>query len=238
LLVDAMTFVLPSIHDVMPDTLDRVAAIIGRLPEDCRLALTLLVVPGLAWQPGQLDRLQAWQASGIRLAGHGWTHQCRSIQTPYHRLHSLLLSRRAAEHLSETSGYLQELLHNCHAWFESHGFASPDYYVPPAWAMGKLSNQHLGAAPFRYYENTLGIYDSNTGREIHLPLCGFEADTVLRKHFLVIWNTLNDSLSSARRPMRLGIHPGDFELLLGRELDEFLRLPHQYLGYKRLAELA
>jgi predicted deacetylase len=229
-----MINILPSIHDVMPSTLDKVSAIVDLLPPACRHTLTLLVVPGKDWQSKQLTLLRRWHQSGIQLAGHGWQHECRQIRGIHHLLHASLLSRRAAEHLSESPDYLFELLHRCHAWFGSNGLPDPDFYVPPAWAQGALTTQHFKSIPFRYFENTTGIYDSVRDRFVWLPLAGYEADNWLRQHFLSVWNPLNYRLASPGHPLRLGIHPTDFELRLGSKLKQLLTVQHQYCSYRDL----
>ena len=211
-----------SIHDVMPSTLSRVATMIERLPPRCREHLILLVVPGLDWQPGQIEQLRQWQGAGIRLAGHGWTHEVRHVRGWYHRLHSLLISRTAAEHLALDSGEIIELMARNHAWFAEHHLASPDYYVPPAWALGPVSRAELARLPWRYLETTSRLVDLRSGESRWLPLVGFEAATSLRKMLLTVINRLNEWLCTRRRPLRISIHPYDHEYLLSGALDEML----------------
>lgn len=213
---------LLSIHDVMPATLDRTAAILERLPFRCRRGTVLLVVPGLPWRDEQVARLRRWQAEGLRLAGHGWLHEANAIRGLYHRLHSRLLSRRAAEHLALDAAGISELLARCHAWFARQDLEPPDYYVPPAWAMGRADAGVLRESPFRWFETTAGLYDSQADRFLRLPLAGFEADTEARRLFLQAWNGLNRRLASPRRPLRLAIHPDDWSLRLAPQLGDFL----------------
>lgn len=211
-----------SIHDVMPHTLDRVSELLQRMSHLSSRHITLLVVPGLDWTAAELDVLVGFEHAGYRLAGHGWHHRTTSVRTMYHRIHAGLLSRQAAEHLSLESAHILELIRNCHAWFANKGLALPDLYVPPAWAMGKVSRQQLGQTPFRYFETTAGLYDSHTRRRALLPLAGFEADTRLRATSLRCWNAANCRLGSARRPLRLSIHPDDHRLLLQDSLEQYL----------------
>lgn len=207
----------------MPSTIDRVAAIIDRLPAVCVEHLVLLVVPGLDWQPEHIERLKAWQRSGIRLAGHGWTHEVREIRGWYHRLHSLVLSRRAAEHLSLTAEEIEALMQRNHRWFEDNGLISPDYYVPPAWALGEISMDRLQAMPWRYLETTSQLVDLKSQRRRWLPLVGFEADTATRQLLLSVINRLNEWLSSRSRPLRISIHPFDYDYRMADQLDALTR---------------
>ena len=225
---------LLSVHDVMPATLDRTAAILERLPAACRRGTLLLVVPGLPWRDEQVARLRRWQAEGLRLAGHGWHHEAGAIRGLYHRLHSLLLSRRAAEHLALGPGEIAELLARCHAWFAGQDLEPPDYYVPPAWAMGRADPGILRDSPFRWFETTAGLYDSEAGRFLRLPLAGFEADTRARRLFLQAWNGLNRRLASPRRPLRLAIHPDDWSLHLASQLEAFLAAVDKAADYRDL----
>ncbi len=207
----------------MPSTLDRVRDIVERLPEPCVENLILLVVPGLDWQPGQLEQLKRWQQQGIRLAGHGWTHEVRHIKGWYHRLHSLILSRTAAEHLSLSADEIESLMLRNHAWFEEHGLESPDYYVPPAWALGPIPADRLRKMPWKYLETTSQLESLESGNRRWLPLVGFEADTQLRRFLLSIVNWLNERIASANRPLRISIHPFDYEYLMAGRLDATVR---------------
>lgn len=211
-----------SIHDVMPSTLDRVRGILERLPAPCRENLIMLVVPGLDWQAEQIDQLRAWQRQGIVLAGHGWTHEAAHIRGIYHRLHSLLISRRAAEHLSLSAGEIEALMKRNHAWFAEVGLDSPDLYVPPAWALGAIDDDGLRATPWAYLETTSGLTDCRQGRRRWLPLVGFEADTPLRQLLLSIINRANELVASRTRPLRISIHPFDEDYRLAAQMRKLL----------------
>ncbi len=213
---------LISIHDVMPVTLPRVKALLARLADHGIDRVTLLVVPGLDWRPAQLSKLRDWQEQGHELAGHGWRHEARMIRGWRHRLHSKLLSRRAAEHLALDETGITALIRRCHGWFAAQGLTPPRLYVPPAWAMGTIRRDRLPTLPFRYYETLGGIYDIREGISYRLPLLGFEADTPARACGLRLWNRLNRGWSRWHGPLRCAIHPRDPELLLSRDLDEYL----------------
>ena len=100
---------LVSIHDVMPSTMDDVVDLLELCDQQGIVNVTLLVVPGLAWSPAQLTQLAAWYAEGRELAGHGWVHKCSRIKTLRHQLHSRVLSRDVAEHLSLSREEAMEL---------------------------------------------------------------------------------------------------------------------------------
>lgn len=221
----AMTAVpaIISVHDVMPQTMDNVETLLSRwLPAVAPDRVVLLVVPGLDWQPRELDRLRTWQRQGYELAGHGWRHSVQRVDTAYHRLHSALVSRNVAEHLPLSEHELDTLLRNNHQWFEHHDFTAPELYVPPAWALGKLSAETLQRLPFRYYESTTGLLDSQHNRFRRLPLAGFEADRYWRVPGLRTWNGINRLFASLQRPLRLSIHPFDHELCLARSLKRWV----------------
>ena len=211
-----------SMHDVMPHTLTKVHEFIDLFSPLDASSITLLVVPGLHWSGQQLDQLHSWQAQGFILAGHGWLHETREINTVYHRLHSAIISRKAAEHLSLKTEEICQLLENCYQWFIQHDFARPDLYVPPAWAMGVITPEQLQKAPFRYFENTSGLYDSKTNTHKNLPLIGFEADTIFRQTSLKIWNRMNMAVSSDKRPLRISLHPYDLDLRLANSIQHYL----------------
>lgn len=223
---------LVSIHDVMPATLDRSEAIFERLATADLLPVTLLVVPGSGWDEHGIDRLKSMVAAGAELAGHGWCHEIRRIRGPKHWLHSRLISRRAAEHLAlSRTGVLRLMLRN-RAWFGRHGLPTPQLYVPPAWAMGPVPNRMLDRLPFDFHETLAGVYDARRKHFHRLPMAGFETDTVVRAAFVAGFNRLNRVWARAgHRPLRLGIHPFDFDLRLADSLSGWIRAGGQALAY-------
>ena len=209
---------LVSIHDVMPETREQVSRILALLPQSPQ-AVTLLVVPGRNWQTADLDWLHQLQQQGYPLAGHGWLHRCGPPISLYHRVHSLLLSRRVAEHLSLSASGIDTLIRNCHQWFLDQGLQPCELYVPPAWAMGAISRAQLADMPFRLFETLTGVFDARAQRMHSLPLAGFEADTPLREWFLRGVNHVNwRRACHTGQPLRLGIHPDDLSLRLGHRV--------------------
>lgn len=217
-----MTASLVSIHDVMPDTLDRVAALVERVRAQGHTAVTLLVVPGCAWQPPQIEQLQRWQAEGLELAAHGWFHRTQ-VRGLYHRVHSRLISGTVAEHLALDSDGIAALMNASAQWFPDHGLAPPTTYVPPAWALGALPRQRLGALPFHRVEVTSGLVETRSGHLHRLPLAGFEAVNRPTAVFLRGWNAWQTRRArTTGRPLRVGIHPYDPELRLADQLHHTL----------------
>lgn len=208
----------------MPETLAAVDDLVAMLEEQGWRRIRLLVVPGKPWRDADIDRLHRWEAAGHRLAGHGFTHRVdlRALRRPSARLHSLLVSRDVAEHLALDADGILALMARCHRWFGEQGLAAPDYYVPPAWAMGPIAPARLAASPFAEIEYLGGIYDVRAGRFLRLPLVGFEADTGLRALSLRLWNGLNRRLARAAVPLRLAIHPQDTRLRLAGDLNAYL----------------
>lgn len=208
-----------SIHDVMPSTLPDVTTIIGMLRASEIAPVSLLIVPGKAWTAEDIAVLRRWQDAGHELVGHGWTHRASSIRGIFHRIHSALLSRDAAEHLALESGQIFELITRCHAWFEANNLAAPRRYVPPAWALGSISRAKLRALPFESYELLSGELDVRTGRISRMPLLGFEADTRARAQALRVWNHCNRACARfVRAPSRIAIHPRDIHLRMQDDL--------------------
>ena len=127
----------------MPETLPAVSELLDRLAVHGWIKLTLLIVPGKVWQDSQIETFHQWQRANHELAGHGWCHRVdtRQLRGIRNRLHSLLISRNVAEHLTlDVAGILQ-LMKCCHRWFSQHGLIPPEYYAPPAWAMGAIKPQ-------------------------------------------------------------------------------------------------
>lgn len=210
---------LISVHDVMPATLDPVAAVLDLLARTGAGPVDLLVVPGLDWRADQIRRLQHWVAAGHRLAGHGWCHRAQSVRGLRHRLHSRLISRGVAEHLALDADDIAALIERCHAWFGAHDLPDPDLYVPPAWALGPIPRARLAALPFRRYETLTGFIAAESGRWQPVPMVGFEADTLWRAGGVRVWNALNrEHARFWRTPLRIAIHPHDLSHRLAESL--------------------
>ncbi|WP_347330190.1 polysaccharide deacetylase family protein [Marinimicrobium locisalis] len=224
--------VLLSIHDVMPETLERVGRLLALMPEPLSRGVVLLVVPGRDWQPKDLAQLARWQSQGLELAGHGWTHRAERIRGWYHRCHSRWVSRHAAEHLGQPRAVLRELLERNYRWFVHQGLRPPSLYVPPAWALGELTSEDLAASPFSYIETARGLWHLPSGRRRALPLVGFEADTPVRAALLQAWNRANGLWAGPNRPLRLSVHPYDDELLLSKPLRHWLARVSEPVNYR------
>ena len=170
-----------------------------------------------------MDQLRRWKEQGYEFSGHGRIHHCGQIKTLYHRLHSLLISRDVAEHLSLSTEQISELIGNGYRWFEENQLGVPRWYVPPAWAMGNISFGKLSELPFRFYEFQSGVFDSRHHRFYRIPLLGYEADTLFRSTFLSLFNACNRSAARfLSKPIRLSIHPFDFDYRLGAALKNFV----------------
>jgi len=155
---------LVCIHDVMPHTLERVDRIIDWLNARNVPPVMLLVVPGRPWEPHQIERLQQLAAAGHELAAHGWHHQTRPRRL-YHRLHAALISRNVAEHLDLDSPGILALMQRSRNWFGENDLPLPDFYVPPAWALGPIKKADLAQVPYRMIETTRGLI--HLGREAY-----------------------------------------------------------------------
>lgn len=223
-----------SIHDVMPETLPRVRSLLARVERAGLAPATLLVVPGRDWSDADLDALRRIAARGHELAGHGWTHHVERFGSLRHRLHALLLSRRAAEHLSHSHEQVLRIIRDCRQWFDDNELPSPSLYVPPAWAMGPVSRDEVRGLGFRYFETLGGIYDADTRRFMRLPVVGFEADTWLRAAALRLSNAFNRLLGRRAGAVRLSIHPFDAELELSDYLERCLGENRQALTVESL----
>ncbi|MFP4131692.1 MAG: polysaccharide deacetylase family protein [Thiohalospira sp.] len=214
---------LVSIHDVMPETLPRVRALVRALVAAGHETPTLLVVPGRAWDRDGLRQLAVWEAAGLELAAHGWYHRVRQFGGLWHRLHGALFSRRAAEHLALSPDAILDRMGAAADWFPARGLATPTTYVPPAWALGRVEGAGLARLPYRRIEVTRGLLEVAGGRLWRLPLAGYEADTLPRRHFLRAWNAVQEGRAVRRgRPLRVAIHPRDAELALAGELHALL----------------
>ena len=223
---------LISVHDVMATTVEPVKRILELLAPVTPAAVTLLVVPGGAWRSADIDWLQQLQHQGYQLAGHGWQHHCEP-RGFYHRLHSLLISRHVAEHLAMDAKGIVTLVRDCHDWMRLMGLSPSSLYVPPAWALGRISRVQLSQLPFGLYETLGGVYDARSGRFHGLPLLGYEADTVWRALAVRCFNHWN-LMRMGASPIRLSIHPYDLDLLLARDLREHLAAMDCFVSYQDL----
>jgi predicted deacetylase len=222
---------LVSIHDVMPHTMDRVERILGWLRAREVPPVTLLVVPGRPWSEKEIERLREFAAQGHPLAAHGWLHKTIPRKL-YHRIHAALLSRNVAEHLDLDSAGVLQLMVRSRDWFRVNELPVPDFYVPPAWALGPVSTEDLLKAPYKRIETTRGlIHLKGGGSQFEkLPLTGYEADTPFREFFLRRWNAAQFRKARAKAlPLRISIHPDDLELRIADQLDEQIRAVSTFL---------
>lgn len=224
---------LISVHDVMPETRQHIERILQRLEAVPPTAIALLVVPGRAWTADDIDWLRALSASGYPLIGHGWRHECEPPRTLKHRLHSGLISNRAAEHFSCSEDGIARLMCDCHAWFREKELGEVDVYIPPAWALGKISRRRLASTPFRFVETLHGLYDTQAERWRHLPLAGFEVDRRWRAVAMRLVNRFNASLALHRQsPLRIAIHPHDWQYPLVDQLESLLGQVSHHQSYR------
>jgi predicted deacetylase len=228
---------LVSVHDLMPETLPAVQRTLERLDRHGIAPVTLLVVPGAGWDDAGMAALHRLQEAGYRLAGHGWRHRVERISRPYHRLHSLLISRRVAEHLALDAEGILALTRRCHDWFRVQGLAEPQLYVPPAWAMGSISRERLAAdGLFPLYELFGGVFDARARRWHPTPMLGYEADVAGRVPVIRAWNALNRSRARGRGLLRIGIHPFDIGLRLEADLARDLARLRTVIDYPELGQ--
>lgn len=224
---------LVSIHDVMPETLVQVEKIYSNCQENGISTVTLLVVPGKQWGEHSIKRVQELVSCGAVLAGHGWEHYVdpKKFTTLNAKLHSALLSRNVAEHLVLDANGIKTLITRCYQWFNEHDLPSPELYVPPAWAMGNIARAQLKELPFRYHETFFGLYDTQADKFTYSPLTGYEADTVFRAISLRFWNQLNLLIAQFKGPLRIGIHPYDFDYKIANDLQHDLKKKLNFVAY-------
>lgn len=226
---------LLSVHDVMPKTFSDVKGIISLLERYQMGPVTLLIVPGKEWKENEITLLKGLEKKGYNLAGHGWTHKTLKIKSFKHRIHSVVLSRNSAEHLSLKAENIKKIIQSSYRWFQDVGLKSPFLYVPPGWALGKVSVNDLRDLPFRLYETLTGLYDSEIDLTYRLPLIGFEADKRLRILSLRVSNSLNKAMVRiSNRPVRIGIHPTDLRLGLASSIFSTLKQCDEFVSYKEV----
>lgn len=230
---------LLSIHDVMPSSRAAVSAMLTQLFVSVPLLrppdITLLVVPGQHWSDDDLGWLRRMAAKGHPLAGHGWCHQAVERRSLFHRLHSALLSRDAAEHLSRPEHELVALVLRCYAWFEQHQLPIGPLYVPPAWALGPIGRQARMSLPFTLLETLSGVEGMRCGSQHVLPLAGYEADNIWRAKLLATSNRLNWQWARrSGRAVRVGLHPFDLQYLLAYHIVGDLNQVTQFCDYAGL----
>lgn len=218
-----------SIHDVRPASLPRVTEIVRFLQTRGVDRMTLLVIPGEDWAGHEILQLRRWRRDGLELAGHGWQHRAGRPRTLYHRLHGLLMSRDEAEHLSLAEDKIKIIIRRCHGWFGRKDLSPPDLYVPPAWAMGRISRRRLRQLPFALYETLAGLYDAGADRFFPLPVTGYMADTRGRARVLKFLNGISRKIPLG--PVRLALHPEDLNLPLRKDLERHLAACRRFCSY-------
>ena len=210
-----------SIHDVSPKNLDKIENIIFILNNKFNInKFCILVIPGLKWNKYQIKKLKKWQNDGIEIAAHGWKHSSKLDKSLYHKIHSLMISKNCAEHLSKNKNDIINLIQKSYNWFISNGFKKPKLYVPPAWALGNINKNDINKLNFLYYECTTGLIHNK--KYYFLPLIGFEEKFLIRGIVRKIFNSLNYFMASFTGVIRIAIHPNDFHLYLKNDIKKYL----------------
>lgn len=213
-----------TLHDVMPNNLAKIDRCLRELEHHSLSPCYLLVVPGLNWNEKTIAKLRHYVSQGHVLVAHGWVHKAHKIHSLYHRLHSVIISRDVAEHLSLSQSERVTLMTKSRTWFKDNHLPIPNYYVPPAWALGRLRQSDLHNTGFTIVENISGMFDTNSQQFQYMPLVGFETDTTLRAISVRLFNALNLFVAQAfpSRRLRVAIHPDDFDLRLANSLNATL----------------
>ena len=216
----------------MPETMDLVEEILIWLKERNAPPVTVLVVPGKPWSCTHIERLRELSNNGHELAAHGWHHHTtpRRIR---HRIHAALISRNVAEHLDLDSAAILDLLERSKNWFIENKLPTPRLYVPPAWALGSISKEHLAKVPYHYIETTRGFLKKTEDRFrfTPFPLTGYEADTRFRETFLRFWNRHQEGRAKYKDTiLRISIHPNDLNLRLTDQIDEQIRAISEFVN--------
>lgn len=223
---------LVSIHDVMPDNINEIDKIIELLKQYEIDKITLLVVPGKDWDNKDIEKLKYYENSGIELAGHGWSHLVKDIRGLYHNIHSKIISRNEAEHLSLEKNEIIKIVKNSYTWFEYFGLNRPKLYVPPAWTIGKIDKKDLVNLGYIFLETGFGVHDLVNNFFYPIPVTGYMADTNLRVKSLKVFNHLNFLLPFEL--IRISIHPLDLNYPLLTDLKRHLRKIKKFLSYSEL----
>ena len=226
-----------SIHDCMPETMDKIQYILEWLKERNIPPVTLLIVPGKNWTEQHLSQLKKYVQEGYTLAAHGWHHHVEPKKI-LHRIHALIISKNVAEHLDLDEQGILDLLNRSHQWFIQQNLPSPSLYVPPAWALGAINKQSLLKTPFKQIEVTRGLINLNSNHKPKLktlPLTGYEADSSFRALFLTRWNQFQEKKALKKAlPLRISVHPYDLNLPIAHQLEHQLSSVKSFLGYEDL----
>ena len=217
-----------SIHDVTPKNLENIEKIIFLLNNKFNInKICILVIPGLHWDQNQINKLKVWQNQGIEIAAHGWQHVSQSNKSIYHKIHSLIISKNCAEHLSKDASDIINLIHKSYDWFISNGFKKPLLYVPPAWALGNITKKDLSELKFSYFECTTGLIFNQ--KYIFIPLIGFEEKNFIMALIRKFFNGLNYFMAYFTGIIRIAIHPDDFNLYLKKDISKYLSIKYNYV---------
>ena len=229
---------LISIHDCMPENMDKIQHILNWLKDRNIPPVTLLVVPGKNWTENQLKLLKQYTLEGHTLAAHGWHHHTEPKKF-LHRIHSLIISKNVAEHLDLNQQGILALLNKSYQWFIQNHLPTPTLYVPPAWALGSIHRKTLSKTLFKQIEVTRGLIHLAPNKQAklqRLPLTGYEADSPFRVRFLKKWNQFQQHRAQVQSlPLRISIHPHDLDLPIADQLEQQLKNVQTFIKYSDLA---
>jgi hypothetical protein len=206
-----------SIHDVSPLTMDRTRTILSDLHHLGLPRTSLLVIPNhhhrapVKDHPDFAANLRAFAAEGHEIVLHGYYHL--RPKTGDSRI-----SRFTTEIYTAGEGEFFDLDHAAAAERLSRGRAdlaacgtTTVGFIAPAWLLGDAALRAVREAGFRYTTTINTIQDLKDNRTTATRSMVWSVRAPWRRTLSLAWNRALASALRSTEPLRIGLHPPDWD---------------------------
>lgn len=206
---DARRALIVSLHDVAPDTLDRVRILRDELDEIGARPRVLKVVPErLAKSPELRAFLCDEVARGSEIVLHGYAHRAAGPLrgTVFDNARARLFARDAVEFLTLDEDAMRERIVRGRDALRELGI-EPRGFCPPAWLAAPELPHVLCALGFTYAVSMWTLHDLRTDRRIWTPWLGVVGADPLQERLVSLGGALTLLAGPALGPLKVFLHP-------------------------------
>lgn len=207
-----------SIHDVRPGLIDSVTRMLEILKNHGVAKTSLLVIPNfhhqepLAEQPKILQKIRDWQTQGHELMQHALYHRedRPTKQTAWQYLVSRHYTNGEGEFYRLNKSTAQQRLQNGKKLFADWQFNSPGF-TAPAWLYSQESIEAIADCGFAYFTTLLGVQPINRPFISARAIVWSHRAAWRRFTSNLILPIIATRLMLMKRPLRIALHPPDFD---------------------------
>lgn len=207
-----------SIHDVHPDTAEKVTDILEDLEQSGIPRVSLLVVPDyhgnqkIATEPKFCQWMNQQRAKGHEIVLHGYFHSYSPSERDRGILQHIMTQIYTAgegEFYDLSYEAAQAKLRLGNAMLAGMGGAQG--FIAPAWLLGREAERAVADAGFLYTVRLASVTDLRRQTVHKVPTLAYSTRSVWRRRVSLLWNPLLKYLTAPSPVLRVSIHPPDWE---------------------------